>query len=510
MMVVDPDPPVKRLPFELEIRILGTTVRSSMTSSNQPMEAYVDTYFNDILHSTTFISLKQGHSSTTGSTSTGSLVPQVSGSTSSVHGTGAATTCTTTVLRPLHNLDPNLKISFIVHRNRINTSANTTSAGRVDLQLNQLIDHKNQGFIEHEYPIQNVSNRYLQLSIELREQILFTISKNNPNKRKNEIINTEIILSPRLKDKIIILSLAIESNCNGLLDEIIHFLTEAEGYITELDLYDIIDDINQMYKKSEFSKLITLLQDSDHPLKSVTPYPVNHSEWCVYTKLIALPCSEEVENDGYGNSGSNSNNSSTIAALQQQQQQQQQQNKRNSVRITTIIPNIAFQQRVEDVARSNQKFFKYQPYLSRDHMPGFMRHPPDSPEVANITPGLLGYRLTLCCIEGGYYELILGNFYEYIQLQKIFSILKFQPEEAESGSLEGCWQVLYYPSEQGEVASESVKATLSLSANSYCFQLNAQRRQDATAAVVDSSSGVVAGEAAGFDPISIAFDEVSD
>jgi hypothetical protein len=472
-MIVDPDPPAKRLPYELEIRILGTTVRN-MTSTSQ-MEAYVDTYFNDVLHSTTFVSLKQANATVTGGA--------MSGSTSSMQRGAASTTCTTTVVWPMHNLDPNLKISFVVHRNRISASSLAT-AGRVDMQLSHLVEDKNKGFIDHEYPLKNATNRYLQLSIELREQVLFAITKVNPRRLKaNGVEAAEVVLSPRLMDKIIILSLAIESNCNGLLAEIMGFLTEAGDYVTELDLFDIIDDINQMYKKSEFSKLITLLQDSDHPLRSVTPYPMNASEWCVYTKVVSLPAPSE---------GSNSNASGGAAALH---------SRRGSVRTAAATSSMAFQQRYDEVNVSNERFLRYQPCLSRDRMPGFLRQPGDTPEVANITPGLGGYRLTVCCSEGSFYELIWGNFYEYIQVQKVFSILKYQPEEVESGHLDGSWQVLYYPCVNGEVASESVKATLYLNAENLCFQIAVQSRMDA-----DSGSG---GGGYGNEPITIAFDEVS-
>lgn len=470
-MVVDPDPPAKRLPFELEIRILGTTVQN-MTSVSQ-MESYVDTYFNDVLHSTTFVSQKQG-SATIGSPS---------GSTSSLSPSGKTTntTCTTTVVRPLHSLDPNLKISFVVHRNRL-SSANLSGAGRVDMLLGQFINDKDKGFIDHEYALKNTTNRFLQVSIELKEQKLFNILKVNPKLLKaNGCEVVEVVLSPRLQNKIIILSLAIESNCNGLLDEIVGFLTEAVNYVTELDLFDIIDDINQMYKKSEFSKLITLLQDSDHPLKSVTPYPVIHSEWCVYTKVVALPPPE-------GDSSSSGNANAGAAALV---------SRRGSIR-NPAAPSRAFQQRFQEVARSNEKFLKYQPFQSRDHMPGFMKHSLDAPEVANITPGLRGYRLTICCSDNAYYELVWGNFYEYVQMQKIFSMLKYQPEEVESGRQDDTWQVLYYPPVHHEAdAAESIKVALSLSAENMCFQIAPLRGESSASSNASDN-----------EPITIGFDEV--
>ena len=496
MMLVDPDPPVKRLPFELEIRILSATVRT-MTSTSK-IEAYVDTYFDDVLHSTTFVSLKQGNITTTGGT-----IGSASGSSGSSSSTGgaatgssAATTCTTTVIRPLHSLDPQMRISFVVHRNKLSSSALAT-AGRLDLLLGHLIEDKGKGLIEHEYALKNTNNRYLQLAIGLKEQKLFSVQKVNPKLLKaasgGEVV--EVVLSPRLKDKIIILSLAIGSNCNGLLDEIVGFLTEAVDYITELDLFDIVDDINQMYKKSEFSKLITLLQDSDHPLKSVTPYPVYHSEWCVYTKLIPFPPPQSASASASASaaSGRHSASSSAAATASAILNAPPTPSKRSSARDPHNTQQNSFQQRLDEVAQRTEEFHRFQPYLSRDHMPGFLKQSGEAPEVANITPGLRGYRLTICCTEGFYYELVTGNFYEYIQMQKTFSVLKYQPEEIESGHFDASWQVLYYPASDDNNnnggAVESVKVTFELKSDNSCFR-------------------IVQGEDS--EPVSIMFDEVSE
>lgn len=466
-MVVDPDPPSKRLPYELEIRLLGTTQRSGSSSSS--VEAYVDTYINDVLHSTTFLAAAKA---------TGSGPANVS---------AAVNTCTTTVVLPMLYLDADMRISFVVHKNRPN-KASQSSSGRVDLKLSHILKDKGQGFINHEYPLQGTSNRFLQLSIELREQLLFAVAKH----RKQRSKGSDVVISARMKEKIVVLSLAINSDCNGLLDEIVWFLSEADEYITELDLFDIIDDITQMYKNSEYSKLITLLQD--HPLKSVTPYPLTNSEWCVYAKVISLPPPAE--------QSSSSNASNGIAAMAQ---------RRGSLRGSALSASYAFQQRYEEVEQSNHEFLRYQPVMCRDRTPGFQRGVADTPvEVANITPGLRGYRLTICCSEGAFYELIWGNFFEYIEVQKVFSILKYQPDVVESGQLDGSWSVLYYPVEDGVVAKESVKATLHLNAQNMCFQIGAPRAER-------GGDGEGGGGGASrptsmrvqfFEPVTISFDEV--
>lgn len=167
-------------------------------------------------------------------------------------------------------------------------------------------------------------------------------------------------------------------------------------------------------------------------------------------------------------------------------------------------PSPSYQRRYEEVVASNERFLKYQPYLSRDHMPGFLKVTGDAPEIANITPGLRGYRLTICCSENNYYELVWTNFYEYIQIQKVFSMLKYQPEEIESGQQDGSWPVLYYPPKYNNEAPEALKASLLLHAEDQCFQLSVPRSGGGG----DQTSALTSPTSAGNNLITIGFDEV--
>jgi hypothetical protein len=75
---------------------------------------------------------------------------------------------------------------------------------------------------------------------------------------------TEGRLSQRLKEKIIMLSLALESNCNSLLREITTLMVEGQSYLNDLDLIEVLDDVNQIKGGNEFDKVLSLLKDAEN------------------------------------------------------------------------------------------------------------------------------------------------------------------------------------------------------------------------------------------------------
>eukprot|EP01033_Poteriospumella_lacustris_P006748 gene6748-4867_t len=91
-----------------------------------------------------------------------------------------------------------------------------------------------------------------------------------------DMVLTEESLSQRLKQKIIMLSLGLGSNCNGLIKEITNILTEGQPIVSDLDLMEILDDVNSVQGKNEFEKVIALLKDAekDGRLRAVS-YPAS-------------------------------------------------------------------------------------------------------------------------------------------------------------------------------------------------------------------------------------------
>jgi hypothetical protein len=78
-----------------------------------------------------------------------------------------------------------------------------------------------------------------------------------------DMVLTEEKLSQRLKQKIIMLSLGLGSNCNGLIKEITNILTEGHPIVSDLDLMEILDDVNSVQGRNEFEKVIALLKDAE-------------------------------------------------------------------------------------------------------------------------------------------------------------------------------------------------------------------------------------------------------
>ena len=398
-MVVDPDPPQKTLPFVLDIRIMNLLVKNLTSTSAQ--EAHVELYFDDDLYSTTYLSPSQGSSSTSTSSVTGS----------------SATNNTGMVVKYLHSLNPNMKITFLVYKKQLG-STQLAASGKVEMLLGhlQMEDKDNPIMAVLDYPLHYSStyrDRFLQLGIALREQKLFSIGKevvwkktsssssSSSSGKETTISATEFTLSPRLKDKIIILSLAIGSNCNVLLDDIVGFLSEGAEFISELDIMDILDDMNQMNRRNEFSKLITLLKESDDPLRSITRYPAFTHDWCVYSKMVTFLGERSVEGD-----------------------------KPPPPPPPPHHHHHHHHHHPSDMDTRNKQLRTLQPQYCRDFCPGFSKQGADSSEAAYMTQGTGRFRLVFFCSGDFEHEFYWTNFYDYIQVLKLLSILKYHTQHA--------------------------------------------------------------------------------
>ena len=392
-MVVDPDPPQKTLPFVLDIRIMNLLVKNLTSTSAQ--EAHVELYFDDDLYSTTYLNPSQGSSTTSTSSVTGS----------------SATNNTGMVVKYLHSLNPNMKITFLVYKKQLG-STQLAASGKVEMLLGHIqMEEDKATMAVLDYPLHYSStyrDRFLQLGISLREQKLFSIGKevvlkktsssssSSSSSGKDTISAVEFTLSPRLKDKIIILSLAIGSNCNVLLDDIVGFLSEAAEFISELDIMDILDDMNQMNKRSEFSKLITLLRESDDPLRSITRYPSFAHDWCIYSKMVTFLGGRSAEGE-------------------QQPPPHHHHNHHHYL---------------SDMDNRNKQLWTLQPQYCRDFCPGFSKQGTDSSEAAYMTQGAGRFRLVFFCSGDFVHEFYWTNFYDYIQVLKVLSILKYHSQHA--------------------------------------------------------------------------------
>ena len=113
------------------------------------------------------------------------------------------------------------------------------------------------------------------------------------------------------------------------------------------------------------------------------------------------------------------------------------------------LPEInSFQQYYADIKEKNQQLFQIQPCNSRDYYPGFCSNVVpynnskssassssssiniyEVAEVANLTQDHKKYRILFHCVDKSVHEFYWTNFYDYIQIQKIIAILKYQSNE---------------------------------------------------------------------------------
>lgn len=106
-------------------------------------------------------------------------------------------------------------------------------------------------------------NILVQVDFRIIENELFKVRNNESLDEQDVPVLSEEKLSQRLKQKIIMLSLGLGSNCNGLIKEITNILTDAQPIVNDVDLMEILDDVNGVQGKNEFEKVIAMLKDAD-------------------------------------------------------------------------------------------------------------------------------------------------------------------------------------------------------------------------------------------------------
>lgn len=121
------------------------------------------------------------------------------------------------------------------------------------------------------------------------ENNLFRIDSLEPalsDGQLSEMTLTEEKLSQRLKQKIILLSLGLGSNCKGLIKEITNILSEGEPIVSDLDLMEILDDVISVQGKNEFEKVIAMLKVAEKESRiDATSYPKSVAWFSKYQNM---------------------------------------------------------------------------------------------------------------------------------------------------------------------------------------------------------------------------------
>lgn len=224
MMVIDLDTMRRFLPYELHAMI---TLRSQQPNAVLSMTTgYVESYLSGVLSGT---------------------------------GTLASPQYSKEFVLPLPYLDRRKEIQIIFARVGLvqNALGQKTS---LTIRLGEITAEKR---MNKQYTLFEDKNIFVQVDFRIVENELFKVRNHELLDEQDVPVLSEEKLSQRLKQKIIMLSLGLGSNCNGLIKEITNILTDAQPIVNDVDLMEILDDVNGVQGKNEFEKVIAMLKDAD-------------------------------------------------------------------------------------------------------------------------------------------------------------------------------------------------------------------------------------------------------
>ncbi|RYH30631.1 hypothetical protein EON65_04490, partial [archaeon] len=108
----------------------------------------------------------------------------------------------------------------------------------------------------------------------------------------NEIAMSGSKISQRLRGKIIMLSLDLQCNFNGLLKDITILTTDSQSFITDFDLINVLDDINQIQgsnrsTRNDLGKVMSYLREAETARQELF-YLFYPNSMPLFTKWIAF------------------------------------------------------------------------------------------------------------------------------------------------------------------------------------------------------------------------------
>jgi hypothetical protein len=253
VMVINFDRSRRRLPYELRAIIAIKSLQSIASSSSTPLSssqpssssssshnwssAYVEIYVNDVIHSNAAI---------------------------------APPTAAKEFHIPFPYIDRSKEITVTFSRLTGGLLVGNNNKTSLKIQLGQIKHVSN----PHSHLTQSLlyEDKSILVTIDWKiiENVLFQVLNVETCLSKgqlSELVQSEEKLSQHLKQKIIMLSLGLNSNCHGLIKEITNILSEAHPYLTDLDIMEILDDVNSVQRKNEFEKVIALLRDAESQQK---------------------------------------------------------------------------------------------------------------------------------------------------------------------------------------------------------------------------------------------------
>eukprot|EP01031_Cornospumella_fuschlensis_P029512 gene29512-35620_t len=134
-----------------------------------------------------------------------------------------------------------------------------------------------------------------QAEIRINENTIFNVVNTDQyfaEGQVNEIAMSGSKISQRLRGKIIMLSLDLQCNFNGLLKDITILTTDSQSFITDFDLINILDDINQIQGsnrsgRNDLGKVMSYLREAETARQELF-YLFYPNSMPLFTKWIAF------------------------------------------------------------------------------------------------------------------------------------------------------------------------------------------------------------------------------
>lgn len=195
-----------------------------------------------------------------------------------VHETGVlcAPLWTKDVILPLTHIARHRKVDISLFRSQSNHQTPIVTS----LTIGEIVDELNSLSVEaltsvgsptHTVVLQQEKHWTTSVELRINEHTIFNVVNTDQcfaEGQLNQVVMMENKISHRLKEEIIMLSLSLESNCNGLLKDITLLRTEGQNFIGDYDLINVLQDINQIQgtiksSNTDLNKVISYLRHAE-------------------------------------------------------------------------------------------------------------------------------------------------------------------------------------------------------------------------------------------------------
>jgi hypothetical protein len=305
-------------------------------------------------------------------------------------------------LIPLTHLDRSKSFSLCFSRNgkpipTIFSATNKNSMGYSHISLAEIMQETSKNSSGFPQVVIKDKQYVVVANWKISENILFhikTVQHFFSEGQLSEMVLSEGKISLRLKEKIIMLSLGLGNNCNGLLKEITNLIAEGQNKINDFDIIEVLDDLNQIQSmgnvknNNEFGRVISFLRDAENANRRyaniIYPYSISCFHDCVLLQL-----------DGW----------------------------------QAFHPKKLLMRELLTISKYNQSWFERQPislpYVIKDYHTRWQRDMKSASSSSLASSYLYSIRLLLRGEESSLFQLSWNHCYDYFTALKWISMIKY-------------------------------------------------------------------------------------